>query len=82
MSTAQRIDAAAYARLFEGNADGPAVLEDLIRRFARPPVLEGGIDAILKTYDRGGSRRVVEFIASMINQANGVPDAHNEESGT
>jgi hypothetical protein len=68
------VDPACYARLFEGNSDGELVLQELVALFARPAVTEGGIDAILKTYDRNGSRRVVEFIANKINTANGVPE--------
>lgn len=71
-------DPAAYARLFDGHQDGPAVIEDLILRFCRPAKTDGGIDAILQTYHRAGARTVVEFIVSMINQANGVPDNDNE----
>lgn len=70
-----------YLRVFEGHHEGRMILEDLIRRFARPAVLEGGIDAVLKTYHRDGSRKVVEHIAAMINQARGVnTPTDNEET--
>lgn len=68
----------AYARLFDGHQDGQDVLEDLTRRFCRPAKTDGGIDAVLQTYHRAGARAVVEFIISMINQANGVDD-HDDE---
>lgn len=68
-----------YARVFENHHEGRMILEDLTRRFARPAVTAGGIDAILQTYDRNGARRVVEFIVGRINQAHGVDnDAHEE----
>lgn len=62
----------AYARVFENHAEGAQILEELIRRFARPAKMEGGIDAVLATYHRDGARSVVEFITARINQARGV----------
>ena len=79
MADPLRADPAMYLRVFEGHHEGRVVLEDLLRRFARPAVLEGGIDAVLKTYDRNGSRKVVEFIVSMINQAQGVNSPTDED---
>ena len=67
-------DPQAYRRLFEDNADGVAVLEDLVRRFSQPQVSAGGIDAVLKTYERGGMRKVLDHILGQINAAHGVPD--------
>lgn len=64
----------AYRRLFENSADGTAVLEDLVARFSRAQVSKGGIDAILKTYENGGARKVVDYILAQINTANGVND--------
>lgn len=66
------LDPKTYARVFE-TGEGALILEELTRIFARPAVLEGGIDAVLKTYDRNGSRKVLDWIVSRINQANGVP---------
>lgn len=63
-----------YKRLFENSADGTAVLEDLVTRFSRAQVSKGGIDAILKTYENGGARKVVDYILAQINTANGVND--------
>ena len=60
--------------------ESAAILEDLTRRFARPAVTTGGLDAVLQTYHRDGARRVIEFIVAQINRANGVPDA-NAETG-
>lgn len=65
---------AIYQRVFEEYRDGAQILEELVRRFSRPAVDEGGIDAILKTYKRAGAREVIEFIVARINQANGVND--------
>lgn len=62
-----------YARVFENHAEGVLILEDLVRRFHRPAVTEGGIDAVLKTYHREGARAVVDFIINRVNQARGVP---------
>lgn len=72
-------DPQTYRRLFEDNADGAAVLEDLVRRFSQPQVSAGGIDAVLKTYERGGMRKVLDYILGQINQANGVQDDVQED---
>lgn len=63
-----------YRRLFEDNADGVAVLDDLVSRFSQPQVSAGGIDAVLKTYERGGMRKVLDHILGQINRAHGVHD--------
>lgn len=69
-----------YARVFENHAEGVQVLEDLVRRFHRPAVTEGGIDAVLKTYHREGSRAVVDFIINRVNQARGVTNETLDEA--
>jgi hypothetical protein len=61
-----------YSDLFETDKRGARILEDLLMRFVRPPVTDGGIDAVLKTYERMGQRKPLDFIVSMINRANGV----------
>ena len=68
-----------YADLFETDKRGARILDDMIRRFARPAVNKGGIDAVLQTYQRMGAREVIEFIANQINRANGVPVDNEEE---
>ena len=73
------IPPAVYKAIFEDDRRGAAVLEDLIQRFARPAVTTGGIDAILKTYQRDGMRSVVEHITTQINRANGVPDPNADQ---
>lgn len=68
-----------YAAIFEDDARGAAILEDLVARFSRPAVAKGGIDAVLETYRRIGQREVVDWIVSQINRAHGVNDADEEE---
>lgn len=68
-----------YADVFEDDLRGAAILEELIQRFSRPAVQEGGIDAVLKTYHRMGARSVVEFIVARINQSRGIED-HDPEN--
>ena len=67
-----------YADLFEVDKRGQRILEDLIRRFVRPPVTTGGIDAVLQTYDRMGQRKPLDFILQQINRASGVVDDNHE----
>lgn len=61
-----------YARVFEVNPEGAAVLAELEQKFVRGAVTEGGVDGVLKTYQRDGERRVIEWILKRINQANGA----------
>lgn len=71
-----------YKQIFEDNKVGAAIFEDLINRFARAQVSTGGIDAILRTYENGGMRKVLDHITVQINRANGVNDAidaHNSQ---
>ncbi|VWD22318.1 hypothetical protein [Burkholderia contaminans] len=67
-----------YKQLFEDDRRGAAILEELTRVFARPAVTVGGIDAILQTYLRDGQRRVIDFIVTQINRANGVQTENGE----
>lgn len=73
------VDPSTYKAIFEDDRRGAAILEDLIRRFSRPAATEGGIDAVLKTYQRDGMRQVCEFIVTQINRANGVPDPNADQ---
>jgi hypothetical protein len=73
------IDPRVYARLFEEDREGAAVLDELAARFARPAVTKGGIDAVLQTYHNDGARAVIEFIVARVNQANGVQDTHHDD---
>ena len=67
-----------YADIFEVDKRGQRILEDLICRFVRSSVTDGGIDAVLKTYERIGQRKPLDFITSMINRANGVAEDPNQ----
>jgi hypothetical protein len=67
-----------YLDVFERHPAGAAVLENLIAIFTQPAVTDGGIDAVLKTYQRMGQRRVLDHIISQINRANNVPDTEGE----
>ena len=60
------------------------ILEDLVRRFSRPTVTKGGIDAVLETYHRAGQRSVVDWIVAQINRAHGVDDVdtHAQSDGS
>lgn len=69
-----------YLDVFERHPAGAAVLEDLIARFTQPAVTDGGIDAVLKTYQRMGQRRVLDHILLQINRAHDVPDQPTGES--
>jgi hypothetical protein len=61
-----------YKEVFEDHPTGRILLDHLILRFTRPPVVEGGIDAVLKTYFRQGTRAPFDYIANQINMAHGV----------
>lgn len=71
-----------FKRVFEDHHEGRQVLEILIQRFARNAVTTGGIDAILKTYQQDGSRKVLDHIMNQINTANGLrDDGNNDQEG-
>ena len=69
-----------FKELFEDHPTGRIVLEHLIVKFTRPAVTEGGIDAVLKTYLRQGTRMPLDYIMNQINRAHGVctPGDSNE----
>lgn len=74
----QRIDAL-YHDIFEVDARGVVIFEDLYRRFASKARVHtnGGIDAVLKTYQDAAHREVIEYIVTRCNRANGVNDSTN-----
>lgn len=75
-----RLDPQLYRRVFEENPEGLQIFEELLRRFAKGPVFEGGIDGVRKSDFRAGARSVVEFITARINEANGVnPNEHESD---
>jgi len=68
------VDAATYARVFEGHHEGAAVLEDLTRRCGGRLFVPGGEKGRRETDFRLGARSVLDFILGQINRANGAPD--------
>lgn len=74
----------AYHAVFEVHVLGQQVFDDLWRRFvSRSRVhTDGGIDAILKTYEAAAQRDVLEYIVKRINRHNGINDGEmsNEQS--
>jgi len=70
---AERIDPAAYLRIFEHNPDGAMILEDLVARYGRNPYVPGpGGDR--DTAFNAGAFKVVQHILNKIALAQGVPD--------
>lgn len=61
-----------FREIFEVDKRGAAILEHLIQRFTLPAVTDGGIDAVLKTYERMGLQKLLQYIVGQINRANGV----------
>lgn len=74
----QRIDAL-FRDIFETDKRGAEIFEILYRRFASKAKVHtnGGIDAVLKTYQDAAHREVIEFIVAACNRANGVNDSPN-----
>ena len=68
------VDKALYSRIFEGNQDGVAILDELCRIFAKDCYVKGGRAAERQTLVNCGERNVIEFIVKKINQANGVTE--------
>ena len=67
-----------FKELFEDHPTGRLVLEALIVKFTRPAVTDGGIDAVLKTYLRQGTRMPLDYIVNQINRAHGVATTQGE----
>ena len=68
-----------YKEVFEDHPTGRLVLDDLIRKFTRPAVTDGGIDAVLKTFNHAGQRKPLDHIVTQINRAHGVSDTQGEQ---
>jgi len=68
-----------YRQIFEVDKRGAAILEHMVQRFSQPASVEGGIDAVLKTYHRMGQNSVVQHMIQMINRANNVPDTQEND---
>lgn len=72
------ITPAMFKEVFEDHPTGRIILDHLVLKFARPPVTDGGIDAVLKTYMRMGQRAALDYIVNQINRANGVETTEGE----
>lgn len=60
-------EVAVYCEQFFGaDRRGQKVFEYLLQRFARPPVLKGGIDAVLQTYYNDGARAVLDHLLQLV----------------
>jgi len=72
-----------YRDLFEVDARGQEVFDDLYRRFFAHARVHttGGIDAVLKTYEAASQKAVVQHIINMINLAAGADDAGQTLNG-
>lgn len=70
--------------IFEVDRRGAEVFEVLYRKFAAHAKVhtDGGIDAVLKTYQDSAHREVIEYIVTRCNRARGVPDAQPEDMRT
>lgn len=56
--------------IFEDDRRGARILDHLARKYMRPAVTTGGIDAVLMTYQRLGNREVIDYLIQQINRAN------------
>lgn len=68
--SAQKVPAELYRQIFEVDKRGAAIFEDLVSRFSKPAVVEGGIDAVIKTFHNMGEQAVIQHIVRQINLAN------------
>ena len=75
----QEVTPELYRQIFEVDKRGAAILEHMIKRFSKPASIEGGIDAVLKTYLHMGEHAVIQHIVANINRANGVTDSPTTE---
>ena len=66
-----------YKLIFEDNLTGQKILDDLIQRFSYLPPKSGGLDRVLNQFEYAGQRRVIDFIALRVDQANNKR-MHNE----
>lgn len=79
-ASGQHVPPETYAAVFEADTRGAAILEELVRVFAKSAVTDGGIDAVLKTYYRAGARSVIDFLLRKIDRAHGVEPIEQEPS--
>ena len=55
-----------FALIFKDHKLGQSILDDLDRRFNGAAVLDGGVDAVIKTYYRSGQRSVIDYIKQQL----------------
>lgn len=75
----EALPAEVYAQVFENFPAGRQVLDDLVRRFGRSPYVAGGLEGDRATCYNAGSRKVLDFILSRINQAAGINEPGAED---
>lgn len=61
-----------YKLIFEDNRTGQKIFDDLVQRFGALPEKQGGLDRVLNQFEYSGQRRIIDFIALRIDQANGA----------
>lgn len=79
--TDERVQPAAYARVFEGHHEGVLILDDLTRRFGGSLFVKGGEEGRRLTDYNLGRRAVLDFIVGQINQAADVPPLDEPPDG-
>ena len=70
---------ALYRDIFETDRRGLTIFNDLSARFAKGPAAGFDVAAMNETFARAHQRKVVDYILSRINRANGVPEGVEEE---
>lgn len=60
-----------YRDIFESDARGAAILDDLHARFGVVRTHTDGLDGVLKTYVSNGKAAVIGYILNRIAEANG-----------
>lgn len=76
MAEHRQADAAMYARVFEGHAEGALILEDLVARFYDVNVWHRDQR---ETDRRAARREVVQFILHSIGQVKQAPPQDGDE---
>lgn len=72
-----------YLDIFETDARGAAILDDLHARFGTPKVVTiGGIDAVLQTYSSTAKSTVIAHILTRIARAKGERPINMEDEDT
>lgn len=72
-----------YRDIFEADARGAAILDDLHARFGTPKVVTtGGIDAVLQTFSSTAKSTVIAYILNRIAQANGERPINPQDEDT